>query len=65
MIAPCPREKENDMITISKLIETLQEVEDKNLPVYIETVDRTQGATGQMADEAFESNDCFVIQALN
>lgn len=53
------------MITISKLIEILQEVEDKSLPVYIETVDRTQGASGQMADEAFESNDCFVIQALS
>ena len=53
------------MLTINKLIEILQEVEDKSLPVYIETVDRTQGASGQMADEAFESKDCFVIQALN
>jgi hypothetical protein len=65
MIAPCPREKENNMITVIKLIEILQEVEDKSLPVYIETVDRTQGASGQMADEAFESKDCFVLQALN
>jgi hypothetical protein len=53
------------MLTINKLIEILQEVEDKSLPVYIETVDRAQGASGQMADEAFESKDCFVLQALN
>lgn len=53
------------MITVNKLIGLLQEVENKNLPIYIEAVDRTLGASGQMADEAFESNDCFVIQALS